>query len=64
VFVRAFLSATISSFTSVAALPLAIELAAPAERAIRRTLQVAHGHDPPALTSLPARAPPRLPVLI
>jgi hypothetical protein len=64
VFIGVFLGATITSFSIVAALPPSIERVAPPERPIRRTLQVAHGHDPPALSSLPARAPPRLPVLI
>src|SRR5688572_15355280 len=63
VFLGVFLGAAVASFTIVAALPPSIERVAPPEMPVRRTLQVAHGHDPPALSSLPARAPPRLPVL-
>jgi hypothetical protein len=41
------------------AIPDGIELPAP-ERLAAHALHVVHGHDPPALTSLPARAPPAL----
>jgi hypothetical protein len=39
-------------------------LPVPAITAAHRPVHVVHGHDPPALTSLSSRAPPRVPVLI
>lgn len=64
IYIGAFLGEATASVPVLAVAPEVIRLSAPAERPAQSPLQVVHGHDPPPLTSLPARAPPRLPVLI
>jgi hypothetical protein len=64
VFLQVFVSTASSSFALTAAVPTFVELDPPAEAPAHRSVNVVHGHDPPVSASLPARAPPLLPVLI
>ncbi len=64
IYIGAFLGEATTWLPVVAVARDVIRLSAPAERRAQSPLQVVHGHDPPPLTSLAARAPPRLPVLI
>jgi len=64
VFLNTFVAEGTAALHITAAVPDAIEAPRPAERPAQPSLLVVHGHDPPALASGPARAPPRLPVLI
>jgi hypothetical protein len=58
----------LNAFVAVAAAPLpapatpsdVFDVIVPPEQPAHRAVDVAHGHDPPLLDSLPARAPPTL----
>ena len=58
VFLNAFVAAAASVSSAIAVAPDLVEVPVPAERAAHRTVEITHGHDPPASRSLPSRAPP------
>jgi hypothetical protein len=64
VFLNTFVAEGTAALHITAAVPEAIRLPRPIERPAQPSLLVVHGHDPPAVSLVPARAPPRLPVLI
>jgi hypothetical protein len=64
VFLQIFLGEAAAAFHVGAATVESFELAAPGERRAQLALQVVHGHDPPAVALLPARAPPLSPAVI
>jgi hypothetical protein len=57
-YVNAFVAVPVASFSVPDVVPTTFQLAAPAERAAHRPLEIVHTHDPPALGSRPSRAPP------
>lgn len=58
VFLTAFLAVAGFSLVTPSVPPVVFELPVPAESAAHRAVDIAHGHDPPYLQSLPSRAPP------
>jgi hypothetical protein len=64
IYIGAFLGEAAAFVPVAAVVREVIRLSAPEERRAQSPLQVVHGHDPPPLTSLAARAPPPAPVLI
>ncbi len=60
VYVNAFVAVPVASFAVSDAAMTTFVLAAAGERAAHRPIDILHTHDPPALTSLPSRAPPFL----
>ena len=59
-----FVAVAQASFDVPAAVVASSQLATPAEAPARHSLRIVHGHDPPFISSLGSRAPPRLSVLI
>jgi hypothetical protein len=59
----AFIAVGTTPLPAIALAPSSFTLPVPAERAAHPNVDVAHGHDPPHLRSLPPRAPPAFPVL-
>jgi hypothetical protein len=64
IFFSTFVAVTPPLLPTPGIVPNAVALPVPHERAAHLNVEVAHGHDPPFTRSLPARAPPSLPVLI
>lgn len=58
VYVNAFVAVAVASFSAPEVELTTFELAAPVERAAYRPVEILRTHDPPALTSVPSRAPP------
>ena len=59
-----FVAVAQASFDVPPAVVASWQLGTPAETAARHSLRIAHGHDPPLVSSLGSRAPPHLSVLI
>lgn len=60
IYLGPFLAVAAPSFNSPALVHIAFRLGVPAEIPAHEAFEVYHGHDPPILTTLPARAPPIL----
>lgn len=60
VFLTVFVAVAPEPLSTPEAPPAVFELAVPAERAAHRVIDIAPGHDPPHLASIPSRAPPSL----
>jgi hypothetical protein len=58
VFMAAFVAVTAGAARTVAVVESPFVPPTPTELAAHRSVEIAHGHDPPALRSLPSRAPP------
>ena len=63
IYLQLFVAVAVASFHLTAA-TATFELATPQEAPAHRSIHVVHSHDPPVLATLPARAPPSLPLLI
>jgi hypothetical protein len=64
VYLAVYVGEALAAPPLVAVVPHEVDVRTPAVRRSQPPLLVVHGHDPPALTDRPSRAPPRLPVLI
>jgi hypothetical protein len=64
VFFGTFIAVSTAAFPVIGLTPTPVELRIPLETVGHSSIEVAHAHDPPQLTSLPPRAPPASPVLI
>lgn len=63
VYLQLFVSEALSTFSVPLAAVPSFELIPPHESPAHRSVDVAHGHDPPFDPSSPSRAPPAFPVL-
>ena len=61
IFMTLFVAVTTAATRLVAVVETPVVPPVPVELIAHRNVEVTHGHDPPALSSLPSRAPPALP---